>query len=467
MSSLNGIISGHNQRIYRTAWVKRRNTSDGLFESSWQEFTDDIKKWGRITTSIDAEQYAKIKFPTVKLTVANDLGKYNPDDDENSFWNTYAPQQRSLVQIRAGYLEQVKGSDGVWVNTAWPGNTLWDVARFDASAFDGEDVVFKGIISGDINLSDKNETVLTVKPLSEVFRQFSAKNLNFLTSTGMTASEFMEGLRDMTDGAGAYVFRPFFDDTTASWDIATTTTNYAYLDSTGAKHVRDKTVWDVIERLSQAENNVTYITNQGKFVFSDRNTSSGAGFDFDFDGAGAGSVDSGKTIKQITRFGKRYSKYYSRVEVKHKEEDTSTSLEVVQSAFAVAGGNTPWYYGERTFSIENTWIDTATAANTLAQNIFDNVSNVKDEIEFTTTFIPHLNVLESCTVTYDSSEVLQESLWDVNEWADTAGAAATGRELIWDASGGDAIKLDGDEFRLLSVSMDLDRLECKFHARGA
>jgi hypothetical protein len=467
MSSLNKEISKGTTRLYREAYIKRRSTTTGLFESDWQEITNDIKKWGRITTSVDAEQYAKIKFPSVKLKVANDEGRYNPDDDENSLWNGYAPQQRSLVKIVGGYVKQEKGSDGVWTNTRFPGNALWDVARFDNASFDGEDTIFKGIIVGDINLSDKNETIITVKPLTEVFRHFPAKNLNFFTSTGMTASEFMEGLRDMTDGSGVYVFRPFFEDTTTNWDINTTTTNYAYLDSAGAKNVRDKTVWDVIERLSQAENYVPYITNDGKFVFSDRSTSSGAGFDFDFDGSGLGSVDSGKTIKTITRFGKRFSKFYDRVEVKHLEEDTSTSLEVVEASFQVTGGNLPWYYGSRTFSIENTWITDSATANALATSIFNNTSNVKDEIEFTTSFIPHLNILESCTITYDSSGVVPDSLWDNAEWADTIGAAETGDELIWDASGGDAIKLSGDEFRLLSVSIDLDKLECRFHARGA
>lgn len=468
--SLNTNIANGDSRIYRAAYIKRRNNSDGLFETNWLEITDDIKTWGRITTSVDDEQYAKFRLPSMKLKVANDQGKYNPYLDENSLWNGYLPQQRSLVQIRAGFLEQTIGSDGVWSVVQYPGEYEYDTARFDAAYFDGvPDIIFTGIIAGDINLSDKNETHITVKPLTEVFRQFAAKNLNFFSSypTGMKASEFMEGLRDMTDGSANFVFRPFFGDTTTYWDINTTTTNYSNLNTSGAEDIRDKNVWQIIEKLAEAEDHVAYVKGDGTFVFSDRTTASGSVFDFEFDGAGSGNAAAGKTIKNILSFGTKYSKYYSRVQVKFGEDDTSTSYAYKETAFSVDPTNAPWYYGDRTYSIENTWIPDTATAESIATNIWNNTSNVKDEIKFTTSFIPHLNVLESCTITYDSSEINTESLWDIRTWADTSGAAETGNELVWDASGGDAIKLSGDEFRIQSISIDLDKLQCTFSARGA
>lgn len=468
MSTLNDQIGKASSRVFRRAYIKRRNTDTGLFESAWYEITNDIKKWGKITTSVDAELYGKFKFPNAKLTVANDEGRYNPNDDFNSLWFGYAPQERTLVKIEAGYLDQTQTSGGIWINTQYPGDILWDDAFWGAGGvWDGDGTMFIGIISGDINLSDKNETTLNIKPLNEVFRQYAARHLNSWTSTGATSSEFMTRLRDQTDGAGGFIFRPFFGDTITNWDIATTSTNFSNLNTSGAADVRDKNCWEIIEKLAQAENYVAYVSNQGKFVFSSRDTSTGNIFNFAFAGPGLTLPASGTTIKSIQRYGKKYTKYYSSVQVKWAEADTSTSYEVAESGFTVTGGNAPWYYGERVYKLENTWIPNSATAQTLANNIFTNISNIKDEIEFTTSFISHLNILELCTISYDSSDITDNSLWDIYQWADTAGGAQTDIDLLWDGSGGDAIKLSSKEFRLLKVEVDLDKFESKFHARGS
>ena len=87
-------------------------------------------------------------------------------------------------------------------------------------------------------------------------------------------------------------------------------------------------------------------------------------------------------------------------------------------------------------------------------------------MDFSTSFIPHLDVLDFIRVTFDNSGAVElGSLWDLNDWADTAGATPTGTELVWDGTKGDAFKLNNEEMRLLSVELDLDKMETRFVAR--
>lgn len=464
MSSTEANIKAGESQIFRKLYIKRRDTTTGLYESEWYEITKDVITWGSFSAQVDKSRRSKFKFPSAQIKVHNALGLYNPNDDENSLWNGYAPQQRTLVKIEAGYLHQTLAANGVWVNTAWPGGTDYNTHLNNIkSEWSGDTTVFIGVIAGDLFVSDADYVMLNVQPLNEVFRRFAARNLNSFDANGQTGSEFMEALRDQTDGAGTFIFRSFFGDTTTNWDIATTTQNYAYMDSVGAKHVRDKTAWEVIERLAEADNHVCYITPKGVFKYQPRNV--GATSQFTFNGSWERDGQYGNTIKRILRYGQKFTKFYSRVEVKHKEADTWTSLEIKESGFTVTGGNTPWYYGEKTFQLENTWIpDTATAA-TIANDLFNELSSIKNEIKFTTSFVPQLSILDKITINYDSSGLSENSLWDVNLWADTAGGSSLDEDLVWDASKGNSIRLVNQTFAITSIKMDLDKLQCTFEAR--
>jgi hypothetical protein len=281
----------------------------------------------------------------------------------------------------------------------------------------------------------------------------------------MTASKFITMLRDQTDGSSNFVFRPFFGNTTTNWEIQATTNIYSNLNTGTAADVRDMNVWDVIEKLSEAELYYPYITRDGKFKFVPRShgTSTVA---FVFNGNGAFDREYGHTIKKIQSYGPKVSKFYSRVSVKWKEESTSTSYEIRQTALAVDGTNIAWTYGQRTLDIDNTWIPTLTTATIIADNVFNEVASLKNEIVFTTSFIPHLELLDLVHIYYDSSNNYRtESLWDQNNWAEDPTTGTM--DLIWDQSSGDAIRIINQEFKFQSIDVNLDTLECRFEAREA
>lgn len=463
LSTLNGQIKNPRSRIFRRLYIKRRLLGTGVYEDEWQDITDDVIKWGNVRKEVDSTRVNQFKFSNMQLVLNNDKGKYNPSSDENSFWFGYGDQQRTLVKVLAGFLHEFKGEDGVWVQAPIPRSAEWDISYWDEAAeWDTESVLYSGYISGDINLVGNNQINIPVVPLTECFRQFAASRLTGYNNS-LTASDFMLMLRDQQDSLGNYVFRPFFGNTTTNWEISTTTVEYTNLNTASAEDLTNLTTWDVITKLAEAENYVPFVTTDGKFKFTPRNDVTTTVYDFY--GPGGFSSEYGRTIKKINFYGQRFTKYYSRVTVKHKEADTSTSYEVVDSQYAVSGDSGPWTLGERTLAITNTWIPTATVAETIAQELFDEFSAIKFEIDFSTSFVPQLDVFDRVNITYDQTPIVGNSLWDVYNWGgDTIGSVDIG-DLIWDASGGDAIKLQNEEFKLIAVDINLDSCECKFIGR--
>lgn len=459
------LIKAPKANVFRRAYIKRRVLGTGLFESGWTDVSRDVKSYGKIVNQIDSARRNKFTFGTAKLVMENEEGRYNPADTPSSLWYGYLNQQRTLVKIEAGFIKAVQNSDGVWIRNEYPSAALFDEAVWDADAaiWDAStpSTVFTGILSGDIPLSDKNEVTLNLKPLNSVFQDYPARNLTGWTSTGLTASQFVTMVRDQTDGSANYIFRPFFGDTTSNWEISTTSTVFSNLNTATAEDVVDKNVWEVIEKLAEAENYVPYVSRNGVFKFISR-TAVDTVTAFEFHGAGSFDSEYGQTIKSVNSYGFKLSKYYSRVEIKW--QNTSTTLPVVvEATLTVAPGNNSWIFGMRTLKIENYYIPTSTVAATLAQTIYNDVSANKKEISFTTTFIPHLDLFDRFSMHYDPAEVLQTNLWDQNDWA--ADLTSTATDLVFDNSDGDAIILQGEEFKFLSFEVDLDNFQNTFIAR--
>lgn len=450
--------------VVRRMYIKRRDNVTGLFEGDWLEITDDVKKFGKVKKSIDATRPFKFKFSNLQFEVSNQNGKYNPHNDENSLWYNYLNQQRTLVRVECAYVNVDSESKPYRIRAEYPETTVWDESLWDedATIWDSPgSTVFKGIISGDIGLSDKNSVKFNAKPLNSIFEDFSFSNLTGFTSTGITASQYVELLRDQQDGNGAYIFRPFFEDTTTAWNISTTSYVYADLNTSSSKDTIDKTAWQVLEQLAEAENFVPFIDGVGNFNFVSRGAVASAA-SYEFHGAGSFNTTYGNTIKQISDFGFKISKYYSRVGIKFKEENTTTSYAFKEAAFSVDPANNAWVLGERTLNINNNYFATSTVAQTAADALFADVSALKQELKFDTSLVLGLDIFDRFKVYYDPTEVNVSSLWDINDWGDSID---TDKDLIWDKTDGEQIRLTGEEFKFTSFTLDLDGLKNIFIAR--
>jgi hypothetical protein len=460
------MIKAPASNVFRRAFIKRREQSTGLFESDWLDISQDVKSYGKIINKIDSERRYKLTFGNAKLVVENSDGRYNPANDLGSLWNGYLNQQRTLVRINAGFLYSVKNENGIYSNSEFPSISLWDESDWDSpgASWDSEvsNSMFTGIISGDITFSDDNNVTFNIKPLQSVLQEFPAKNLTGWTSTGMSASQFITMVRDQTDSNGNYIFRPFFGSTISNWDISTTSNLFASLNTSGSKDIVDKNVWDVIEKLSEAENFVSYVTRDGIFKFVSRDNVATSTV-YQFSGAGYFDTTYGNTIKKVNSYGFLASKYYSRVQVKFIDLDTTSSYRVVESTLTVSSTNNPWVFGYKTLEIENFYIQNTSTADTLAATIFNDVSSLKNEINFSTSFVPHLNLFDRFAINYDPNPFSSNNLWDQKNWA--ADDTSTSNDLIFDAANFDSLVLNGQEFKFLSFEIDLDNFQNNFIAR--
>jgi hypothetical protein len=445
-----------NLGVYRSVAIKRRSITTGLFETSWFDISEDVKKWGVVRVNgADSDRRGVLTLDAVRMVFQNDEGKYNPSSDDASNWFGYMDQQRTLVRIKAGLFHQSVGADGIWVRHYFPGSAQWDQGQWDKDSWDSDDQIFTGIIAGEIYLSDTNEVTFQIKPLTQVFQDFPAAELTGLNPS-ITASGFITLLRDQTDGSGNFIFRPFFGDTTSNWDITATTNVYSDLDTTTAQQVRNSTVWEIVEKLAEAENYAAYVDQVGVLHFVPKTATTDVAWEFN----GLGTFDQtyGHTIKKIERYGKDFQQYYSRVLVQFAEDDTSTSYASTSGGMQVTAVNTAWALGARTLQIQNFWIPDSASAGVIAGALYAEYGALKDVIEFTTSFVPHLTIFDRIAVNYDStSRAVGNTVWDANDW-DT--------ELTWDDSRGDAIVLEEEEFKFLTIEMNLDTLECKFKARA-
>jgi len=445
-------IKAPTSKVFRRFLVKRRQVSDGLFEANWQDLTKFVMRWGRFRWSVDTPRYGDLRLDNANLKVLNVEGTFNPNDNDDSFWSGYDDMQRSLVKIEAGFIHQTLSAGGVWTNTEFP----------------SAPAMWVGIISGDIFLTGQSEVNIPLRPMSQVFRDFPSSDLTSsgwaAPSSGLSAGSWVETLRDMTDGSGVYTFRQFIGTGAANdWTLAAGGNLYANLDSNSAEDLHGLDCWNVTEKIANAEQALVYLNNKGQFVWQSKTAT--ASVQYEFHGQGSNNRTYGMNMKRINRYGKRLTAFYSRVAVKYDKADTNTSFVNTALPFAVAGSNTAWNLGHRTFSIDNFWLADSAAAASVAASVFSDVSSQDEEIEFTTSFIPHLTLMDRVSITYDATDfVSNKSLWDTRDWA--AGPTSnTADDLIWDAGRGDAIILQSTNFNLISIDIDLDRLETTFIGR--
>jgi len=435
------IIKRNHSNVFRKAYIKRRDATTGQFEASWVEITKDVKKWGSVNVNTDVDRVGRISFSGTNLVMQNIEGRYNPNSNTYSLWYGYSSQQRSLLKIECAFYDQYQSS-GVWVNEIIP----------------AEPTIFVGIVSGAIRVSDENEITLPVKPLNQVFRDYLVTDLTGFTAAGPgttgTAANFIQMLRDQTVG-GSYLFRPFFNDTTSYWQI-TQTSSLTYPALTGtADNLRDMTVWDVIEKLAEAENYLPYITRTGVFKWIPK--TEGSTISYEFNGLGVvPNTEYGHTIKKIEAYGEKISDYYNRVSVSYLSAGASAYV-ATQSTFAISGSNDVWNLGRRSYFVDNDFIGSSSNAASIANTLLTELSSLTPEINFSTSLITHINLLDKVYISYDASDFTSiNGYWDAADWDDF---------FTWDAGRGDAIVLTEQPFKIISININLDTLETRFVAR--
>lgn len=434
LQTLNGIMSQPVNTVFRRAYIKRRDLTTGLYESTWQDITDHIQKWGSITRSIDDVRLNKFSFSGISLTGNNDTGKFNDETNTSSLWNGYLTRYGTLLKIEAGYSTEALTYGGwgePWGMFPWGGTGGERELPTDPSLG-----IF--IMDQENNISaDDNEVMVNGSSLKSIFDYVSAKDVPGIFGT-LTASEIISAIRDHTDGSGNVIFRQFIS--TTSWSIQTTSNNYLVQSGTSAIE-NAGTVWDLMEKLAESEGYVVYITRTGGLYFGDRETATTAS-EYSFTGQGFPRP----SVMNLRNLHESFDKTYNKVTVKFREDDTTTSYVQAGTTTSVNPLNLAWKYGVKNYEMENLFIPDTTTAQTIANAQYLAFRYPKQEVELKTKFHPSLEILDRVSVSYYSYDLSGLGRWDEGEWDDGENWPIEGENIDW---------LD-KEFVVLSKNINLD-----------
>ena len=84
-ASLINRIKAPMSKVFRRLLIKRRSASTGLFESTWQDLTRFVKRWGSFSVSADTPRFGDLRFDNASIQVINIDGTFNPNDNADSF----------------------------------------------------------------------------------------------------------------------------------------------------------------------------------------------------------------------------------------------------------------------------------------------------------------------------------------------------------------------------------------------
>jgi len=411
---------------FRKAYIRRRlNDGSGDYETDWFDITNLIKIFGIVSWSTDDIQLNQFEQPTVTLTSRNDNKEWTEGVFQTSLFEGFLTRYKTLVRINAGYLDE----DG----NELPTNTA----------------VFYGIITDEVTLNSENEAIIRVNALSWTLEEQSAGDIGSLASE--TATSLAEKIRDIQDGSSNFTLQRYISST--AWNIETTTTVYTDITTDSLNSLN---CWELIGRLAEAENFVTYIDNNGGLSFraKDANTASSL---WTFNGPGIRDTTYGVNIVSLDDLNPGWSQIYNRIRVKHLDENTETSYVTAETSWTVGDGSTQDKYGTRTYEFENTWLD-QTGASILAAQMLNNLNAPKDEYLITTKMITHLNLFDRVTLNWYGEPILANpSYWGRSYWSN----AASPNKWYWSGRRG-GILIRNKECKIIRIDIDLDNFQTQF-----
>lgn len=417
---LSSLISNPVSNVFRRLQIKRRQTSNGLFEANWQNITSYVKQWGIVERSIDDVRLNRFQNSGFSVKVRNDTGAFNLETNPNSIWNGYLTRQLTLVRVQAGYYDISL--------TEYPADSTLGVFVMD------QEMPIEG---------DTNDVTMNCSSLQSIFDNVPASDIGGIRLT-LTSADIIAKIRDHTDGAGTFIFRQFI--TSTSWGIQSTSTHYFNPTSTSLDGL---STWDLMVKLAEAESFVLYITLSGGIEFSDRvaNTTSSQ---FSFYGQGFPR----QNVIKLNAYREAVDKYYTYFRFQWQNADTTTSFVSAGTTTTVSPTNIAWRSGSRTYELNNELVQDTTTAQTIVNNLFTQLGSVGVEAVITTKFIPQLEILDAIDVSYHSYDMAGQTLWDVGIW-DTDVWATEGENFDW----------DGLTFKNLGVRHDLSDFTSEFSIR--
>lgn len=406
---------------FRRAFIKRRSNTTGQYEASWFEITDFVKKWGSIERTIDDIRLNRFVHSGFNMTVRNDTGAFNTEENANSLWFSYMTRYRTLFKIEGGYTTDA--------DAELP--TVTSLGVFIAS----DEIPISAV---------SNSATFRLKSLVSVFDEVRATDVAGLGAT-QTADQLIARVRDHTDGSGNFYFRQFI--TSTAWTIMSTTNVYNFATSTALGSI---TVWEFMEKLAESEGFLLLINREGGLEFRDRleRTSTAA---FDFRGLGFNDPN----VLELQEYKESYNKLFTFFRMKWLSADTTTSYAQAGSTASVDPSSSAWKYGSRVYNFENLFVANTASALNIVDDLNQTFSAVKEEVTIKTVFVPQLEISDRVALSYRSYALEDTTLWGQFLWGVNVWASEEGENFDWNQQA----------FKIISIQHDLTNFTTTFNLR--
>ena len=408
-------IKKNQAKAFRRIYLKRRTAGD--YETEWTQIPSKyIRNYGKVEYGIEDIKINFFKFSGYSFKVDNFDGYFSEVDDGRSFFYTAACIPRTMVKLEAGY----ESEDG----TEYPTNST----------------MFVGLLGGDVSYNENNIIDFKADNLNKVFEEFPASGIPNINGN-YTASEIITKVRDYQDSNTVYVFQKYISS--GAWSIVTTTTDYNMSTNTT---LEDISCWDLFTKLSEAEDNIVYIGRDGGFYFESKALASSTPV-FHFSGLGDNDKTYGHNILKNISKKRKYGKIYNRIRVKYDKADTTTSYYTKSETWAWGDSTSSFLYGVQTYNIENEFIPTASTAEIIADNVYNQYVNPKNEVRINSKFVPHLNLNDPVSLTYRTKIVTGGDMWGYFLW----GEGLFGGRLGYN------INIENQTFKLIKLSHNVEK----------
>lgn len=425
-------IKNDKHKVFRRLYMRRR-LSGGEYEADWVEIPrEKIITYGSVQYSVDDVKPDFYKTNSLKFTVSNADGYFSDVSDDKSFFYTAISRHRTLVKLEAGY----EADDG----TEYP---------TDPS-------LFIGVLSEDMPYKQDGKVAFGAKHLSEIFKAFPAEQLTGLytalaggtnTSKTLTAKQVIEVVRDHEDSNSIAIFQKYISS--GAWNITSSAKTYNLDTST---NIQGMDVWEMMQKLAGAEQQVLYIDGSGEFNFVER-TAIASSITYHFSGAGDTDKTWGHNIISVD-VDENIRKVFNRIRIQYQQDDTTTSYKIRNESWDYGDSSSSFIHGVRTYEYKNIFM-VSTTASTVADDIYTEFKWPKYNYMISAKFVPQVSLQDRVSITYKLRRYTGDALWDWFNWG----------EAVWGERYGYNILLNDANARVVEVEHNIDSFRSSIVAR--
>lgn len=409
MATITELIKRNRHTPVRKCYIKRRQASDGSYESTWQRIDNDkaglssrVVNWGSVSIDIDHNPgtIGTFEISGLQMIFDNTDGYFNVETDSNSKWfpeTTYLNRKYTKLRVDAGFMD----SDGSEV---------------------GVSTVFEGIVDS-IKIGEDGLAYVDCLSYSNILTRYDISDLSL--TGNQTVSAVVNAIMNQSK------ITEYITYTASSPDQNVTIASTENLSGT---------YWDVLKELAFISQSVILLEGT-TWAFKARDV--GVSSVFDFKGAG---VDQNADINRVTSYDDEGA---DRVRVFWKDSQSSLSATSADSTLNSK------YLGDPQL-IDLSRVNTTMDKQSILDAAVDYWEHNRPTIQFETRFmVNEISPLNKITIAIEGTLLPGAFRWGAWNWGDGS---------KWGRPVGPINISSGVDWMVVRILKDLDRWQMQIKA---